>query len=82
MSHERSFPIPLKNIDVVRLKNTTLDVLLESRVDDYWNVDGGRELSGPWTVFTQFTLLNEKPPIGYTWSGERIKINSSNLQAR
>ena len=48
------------NIDVVRRTNTTLDVLLESRIDVFWNVDGGRELSGPWTVFTQFTILNEK----------------------
>ena len=35
--------------------NTTLDVLLESRID-YWNVDGGRELSEPWTGFTQVIL--------------------------
>ena len=48
------------NIDVVRRTNTTLDVLLESRIDVFWNVDGGRELSGPWTVFTQFTILHEK----------------------
>ena len=25
-----------------------------------------------WTGFTRFTLLNEKPPYGYTWSGERL----------
>ena len=25
-----------------------------------------------WTVFTRFTVLNEKPPDGYTWSGERL----------
>ena len=35
---EGSFPIPLKNIDVVRRTNKTLDVLLESRTDDNWNV--------------------------------------------
>ena len=23
----------------------------------------------PWTGFTQFTLLDEKAPDGYTWSG-------------
>ena len=57
---------PLKYIDVVRRTNTTLDVLLESRTDDDWNVDGDRMLSEPWTCFTQFTILNEKPPDRYT----------------
>ena len=37
--------------DVVRRTNTILDVLLESRIDDSWNVDG--QLL--WTSFTQFT---------------------------
>ena len=38
---------------------------------DYWNVDGSRDLSDYWTGFTQFTLLEEKPPDGYMWSGKR-----------
>ena len=37
-----------------------------------WNIDGSRDLSDPWTGFTQFTLLEEKPPDGYMWSGERL----------
>ena len=37
---KEGFPIPLRFFDVVRRTNTTLDVLLESRVDDYLNVDG------------------------------------------
>ena len=44
----------------------------ERRIDDYWNVDGSRDLSDPWTGFTQFTLLEEKPPNGYMWSGGRL----------
>ena len=44
----------------------------ESRIDDYWNIDGSRDLSDSWTGFTQFTLLSEKPPEGYMWSGERL----------
>ena len=59
---EESFPIPLKYIDVSRTTHTNLDVMQESRIDDYWNIDGSRDLSGSWTGFTQFTLLNEKPP--------------------
>ena len=69
---EESFPIPLKYIDVTRTTHTNLDVKLEKRIDDYWNIDGSRELSDPWTGFTQFTLLDEKPPDGYTWSGGRL----------
>ena len=48
---KESFPIPLKYVDVVRRTNRTLDALLESRIDDDWNVDGDQELSGPWTGF-------------------------------
>ena len=44
----------------------------ESRIFDCWNIDGSRDLSASWTGFTQFTLLSEKPPEGYMWSGERL----------
>ena len=57
---EESFPIPLKYIDVSRTTHTNLDVNQEKRIDDYWNIDGSRDLSDPWTGFT-FTLLEEKP---------------------
>ena len=69
---EESFPIPLKYIDVTRTTHTNLDVKQERRIDDYWNIDGSRDLSDPWTGFTQFTLLEEKLPDGYMWSGERL----------
>ena len=71
-AREESFLIPLKYIDVSRTTHTNLDVKQEKRIDDYWNVDGSRDLSDPWTGFTQFTLLEEKPPDGYMWSGERL----------
>ena len=69
---EESFPIPLKYIDVSRTTHTNLDVKQEKRIDDYWNIDGSRDLSDSWTGFTQFTLLEEKPPDGYMWSGGRL----------
>ena len=69
---EESFPIPLKYIDVSRTTHTNLDVKQERRIDDYWNIDGSRDLSDFWTGFTQFTLLEEKPPDGYMWSGLRL----------
>ena len=71
---EESFPIPLKYIDVSRITQTNLDVKQEKRIDDYWNIDGSRDLSDPWTGFTQFTLLDEKAHDGYTWSGRRLTI--------
>ena len=61
---EESFPIPLKCIDVTRTTHTNLDVKQKKRIDDYWNIDGSRDLSDPWTGFTQFTLLEEKSPDG------------------
>ena len=69
---DESFPIPLKHIDVSRTTHTNLDVKQEKRIDDCWNIDGSRDLSDPWTGFTQFTLLDEKPPDGYVWSGVRV----------
>ena len=69
---EESFPLPLKYIDVSRTTHTNLDVKQEKRIDDYWNTDVSRDLSDPWTGFTQFTLLEEKPPDGYMWSGWRL----------
>ena len=52
---EESFPIPLKYIDVSRTTHTNLEVLRESRIDDYWNIDGSRDLSGSWTGFTVYS---------------------------
>ena len=63
---EESFPIPLKYIDVTRTTHTNLDVKQEKRID------GSRDLSDPWTGFTQFTLLEEKAPDGHMWSGGRL----------
>ena len=72
LPYEASFPIPLNYIDVTRATNTSLDVLLEKSIDDFRNVDGDRELSVMWSGSTRFTILDEKPPDGYTWSGERL----------
>ena len=69
---EESFPIPLKYIDVTRTTHTNLHVKQEKRIDDYWNIDGSRDLSDPWTGFTKFTLLDAKAPDGYMWSGGRL----------
>ena len=46
--------------------------MLERRIDDYWNIDGSRDLSDPWTGFTRLLLLEEKFPDGFLWSWERL----------
>ena len=79
---EESFPFPLKYIDVSRTTHTNLDVKQEKRIDDYWNIDGSRDLSDPWTGFTHFTLLDEKAPDGYTWSGGETNEETAYIQAR
>ena len=43
LPREESFPIPLKYIDVSRTTRTNLYVMLECRIDDYWNIVGSRE---------------------------------------
>ena len=35
-----SFPPPLRYIDVIKRTHSTPNVLQESRIDDYWNIDG------------------------------------------
>ena len=65
MPREESFPIP-------RATSTTLDVMLERRIDDYWKIEGDRDLSDSWSGFTRFTVLDEKPPDWYTWSWGRL----------
>ena len=36
------FPIPRNYIDVQRQTNTSLDVLHEATIGDYWNMDGDK----------------------------------------
>ena len=81
---EESFPIPLKYIDVIRSTHTDLDVAQEKRIDDYWNVDGCRNLSDSWTGFTRFILLNETLPKRYIYicgpEGDRQKSKRHHVQ--
>ena len=79
---QESFPIPLKYIDVSRTTHTNLDVMQESRIDDYLNIDGSRDLSDSWTGFTQFTLSGEKHPDGCMWSGGATDKTASDIQTR
>ena len=60
MPREATITIPLRKIDMTRTANATLDVMFERRTDDYWIVEGDRDLSDAWTGFTRFTILAEK----------------------
>ena len=72
VSKEESFPIPMKNIDVTRTTFCITGRIVGENMEDYWNVDGEKELSDAWTGFTRFILMKERPPEGYTWSGEGL----------
>ena len=69
---EETFPVPLKYIVATRSTYADLDVLQEKKIDDYWNVDSSKHMSDSWRGFMKFTLLKEKPPKGYMWSGWRL----------
>ena len=79
---EESFPIPLKYIDVSRTTHMNLDVKQEKRIDDYWNIDGSRDLSDPWTGFTQFTLLEGKSSRRKNVVRGEIDETAAHIQAR
>ena len=69
---EESVPLPLKYIDVSRTTHTNLDVKREKRIDDYWNIDGSRDLSDPWTGFTQFVFSKKAWKRIHVVPGERL----------
>ena len=57
---EESFPIPLKYIDVTRTADTILEVMSETHIDAYWNVDGNRNFRNAWTGFTRFNCIERE----------------------
>ena len=53
----------------------------ERRIDDYWDVDGSRDLSGSWTGFTRFNIGRETSKRMFVVRGETDKT-AGNIQAR
>ena len=53
--------------------------MLEQQIEDYWNVDGEKELSDAWTGLTRFEKLKERPPEGFSWSGRNLQENKQPL---
>ena len=72
LKEQGTFSIPLEHIDMTTTTHTTLDVLQESGVDNYWNIDVNRNLSKSLTGFTKFKIQNGKTPRGYMWSSGRL----------
>ena len=79
---EESFPIPLKYIDFSTTTHTNLDVKQEKRSDYYWNIDGSRDLSDPWTGFTQFLLYWKKNLQTDICGPVKINEKAAYIQAR
>ena len=79
---EESFPIPLKYINVTRTTHTNLDVKKEKRIDDYWNIDGSRDLSDPLdSVHTIYSTRRKSSCRIYLVRGE-IDEKAAYIQAR
>ena len=79
---EESFFIPLKDIDVTRTTHTNLDVKQEKRIDDYWNIDGSRDLSDPWTGFTTIYFTSMKKFLTDILGRGEIDEKAAYIQAR
>ena len=60
------------DVDVQGQTKTSLDLLQEVTIDDYWKMDGDKSLSEPWIGMTRFALLNNNPPEGYMWVEGRL----------
>ena len=82
MPKEKTFPVPLKYIDVTRNTHTSRDAMMDKNIDDYLNVNGERALSDAWTCFTRFTSLNARPLDGYSWSGRETYEEANDLKTR
>ena len=84
---EESFPIPLEHIDVSRTTHTNLDVKQEKRIDDYWNIDGSRDLSGYWKtsgrIYVVWEEINEKTAYIQARSSmaRALEVNGKECQA-
>ena len=72
----------IEYIDVVKRTNTTLHVSLESCIDDYWKVDGDRELSGALARFQPVHKIERKASKWLHVVRAAAHENSSTPQAR
>ena len=69
---EASFPIRRKCIDVTRATSTTLDVMLERRIDDYWNIEGNRDMPDYMDRLHTIHQIGRKTSRWVYWSRRRF----------
>ena len=75
---EKSFPMLLTYIDVVRQTRSNIDNVSWHTVDDQWTEDGSAYYSERWTGCTRFQILRPRPPTGHTWvNGRPTKIQQT-----
>ena len=67
----RYFSTTLMSRDKRKTK-TSVDVLHEATIDDYWNIDGDISLSEPWIKVTRFRIAEQKTPEGIMWLQGRL----------
>ena len=79
---EESFPIPLKYIDVSKTTRTNLDVVQERRIDDYWNIDGSRDLSDYCQVSLSLLYQKRNVQTDICGPGGETDKKAANIQAR
>ena len=72
----------IQAIDVSRTTHTNLDVKQEKRIDDYWNIDGSRDLSDYWTGFTQIYFIGRKTSKRIYVVRCEINEKTADIQAR
>ena len=67
---EKTFPVPLKYIDVTKQTKIDIESVSESTINDIWTEDKNVSLSEEWTSTTWFETLRARLPEGYNWFEE------------
>ena len=62
-SRENSFLFHWNTLMALNLSIQSLNVLQESRIDDYGNIDGSRDLSDSWSGFSHFIERKATRPV-------------------
>ena len=81
MFRRSTFPIPLNYIDAQRETTTSIGVLHEATIGDYWKKkDGDKSLSELCIGVTRFALLDKNPPEVYMFKADSRRNGSKQDQ--
>ena len=70
--HRSIFRYLRVTLDVQGQTKTSIDLLQETTIGDYWNIDGDKSLSDAWIGVPRFEVLNKDPPEGHVWVQGRL----------